>query len=68
MIRSQGYEYVVKLNVDVEILVTAHDADEAGDKAIESVETELNRICRMAEAEAMQIERGDEALDITEDE
>ena len=67
MIRSYGHEYTVKLSVDAEIVVTAFNADEAADKAVEDVETELERICRMAEAEAISVERGDEALEPIEE-
>ena len=63
MVRSYGHEYTVKLSVDAEIVVTAFNADEAAEKAAEAVETELARICRQAEAEAMSVERGDEALE-----
>lgn len=67
MIRSLGYEYKVKLNVVVEISVTGHDDDDASDNAMEEVESALNLFCESAEAEVLSLEKGEEALDITED-
>lgn len=68
MIRSLGHEYTVKLNVSVEIKVTGHSGDDAGDNAVEAVEEALRQIGAEAEAEVLELERGDEALDVTEDE
>lgn len=68
MIRSLGHEYTVKLNVSVEIKVTGHTADDAGDTAMEEVESALNLFCESAESEVLDITKGEEALDITEDE
>lgn len=67
MIRSLGYEYKVKLNVVVEISVTGHDDDDASDNAMEEVESALNLFCESAEAEVLELTKGEEALDITED-
>lgn len=67
MIRSLGNEYKVKLNVVVEISVTGHTADDAGDTAVEEVESALNLFCESAEAEVLDLTKGEEALDITED-
>lgn len=68
MVRSLGHEYKVKMNVSVDITVTGHDDDDAGGNAIEAVETALYAMGAEAEAEVLEMERGDEALDITEDE
>ena len=67
MIRSLGNEYKVKLNVVVEISVTGHDDDDASDNAMAEVESALNLFCESAEAEVLELTKGEEALDITED-
>ena len=67
MIRSLGNEYKVKLNVVVEISVTGHDDDDASDNAMAEVESALNLFCESAEAEVLDLTKGEEALDITED-
>ena len=67
MIRHMGHEYKAKLNVSVEITVIGHDTDDAESNAIEAVETALYAMGAEAEAEVIELERGEEALDITED-
>ncbi len=68
MIRHMGYEYKAKLNVSVEITVTGRTRDEAEEAACREVETALACIeGAAAEAEVTELERGDELLDITED-
>lgn len=67
MIRSLGHEYKVKLYVVAEISVTGHTAEDAEDMAIEEVESALNLFCESAEAEVLEVTKGEEALDITED-
>ena len=66
MIKNLGYEYTTKLTVEIEMVVTAHNEDEAGEEAIKIVEEALKNI-KNVEVTVDSAERGDEALDITED-
>ncbi len=68
MIKSLGHDYTVKLSVVVEVEVTGHGWDDAGENAIEAVEEALHNIGAKAEAEVLETERGEEALDVTEEE
>ncbi len=67
MIRNMGHNYTVKLDVAVEIDVTGRGWDEAEEKAAKAVEAALKSIGAEAEAEVVGMERGEEALDITEE-
>ena len=67
MIRHMGYEYKAKLNVSVDITVTGRNEDDAGDNAVQYIERLLEEVGAKAEAEVLEMERGDELLDITED-
>lgn len=66
MIKNLGYEYTTKLTVEIKMVVTAHNEDDAGEKAIKIVEEALKNI-KNVEVTVDSAERGDEALDITED-
>lgn len=68
MIRNYGHEYRVKLNVAVEIKVTGHSGDDAGDNAIEAVEEALQNIGAEAEAQVLTLYKGDPAIEVEEDE
>ena len=66
MIRSLGHEYFVTINARIRIRVTGHNYDEAEDKAIREVE-EMLKGCERVDSEVDVTERGEEALDIMED-
>lgn len=67
MIRHMGYKYTVKLDVPVEVTVIAHSGDAAEEEAVRIVEEALKAAGIEADAGVWSTERGDEALDVTED-
>lgn len=67
MIRNYGHEYKVNLNVAVEIKVTGHSGDDAGDNAIEAVEEALQNIGATAEAEVLELYKGDKVVEAEEE-
>ena len=68
MIYCLGHDYKVKLNICAEIKVTGHGEEDAENNAIKAVEEALSEICSAVDAEVVEMERGEEALDVTEDE
>lgn len=67
MIRNMGYEYTVKVSAVVEVKVTAFDDDGAEEEAMKLVEEALEDVSKDIDTAAIELERGEEALDITED-
>ena len=67
MIRPMGYHYTVKLHVPIELDVTVHNADAAEDEAIEIVTKALHAAGLESDIGVYSTERGEQALDITED-
>lgn len=67
MIRNMGYEYTVKVSAVVEVKVTAFDYDGAEEEAMKLVEEALKDVSKDIDTAPIELERGEEALDITED-
>ena len=67
MIKNYGHEYTVKAVVNVEVEVTGHGQDDAAENAERAIDEALKGKFGSYEVEVVGMERGDEALDITED-
>ena len=71
MVRSYGHEYTVVLNYKMAVKVTAHEADDAIDKAFEMIEGALDK-CEAGSIEVQRAwadiaRRGDEVLEPIEE-
>lgn len=69
MIKNNGYEYSAVVNIKAKIKFNAHNEDEALDKLQEFMDDlGYSDDCKIERWWWDKLERGDKALDITEDE